>query len=391
MKFRCRHCNAAYTVDDRKIPEGGIQSRCKQCGALIRIEKQPPRQGAPATSAKKDWKQGSSKAASFTRVFDFRKKTLAIAAVLLVLAVSIRIDPVRLLVFDSHIFNAMDRSAAATIDENLKRATITFVAARGINAVISVIQETHVQVQPAGVGVSVALGEAFDPINDLVERFSWVMLLSLISLGIMKILIQVSAWLSIDILLFSGLLSAVIGLLLVERHRTLFVSVAKKAILAAVVVKLAVPVAAHLNDSIYRSVLHAEYTAAKSELELKQQELEKINEDIDHGIEAEPAAGWMGKIKGAKESVAKMVDLKGRVDRIRDVVSNIADTLVRLSVVFLLNTVLLPIAFLWLFVQFCRIIFGSRFASSFEKKMKEKIFVPKTEGTAAASASSRKS
>ena len=239
--------------------------------------------------------------------------------------------------------------------------------------------------------MSVALGEVFDPINDLVERFSWVMLLSLISLGIMKILIQVSAWLSIDILLFFGLVSAVIGLLLDERRRAVFVSVAKKAILAAVVVKLAVPVAAHLNDSIYRSVLQAEYISAKNDLELTHQELEEINDEIDQRVDAEPAPGWMGKIQGAKESVAKMVDLKGRVDRIREVVSNIADTLVRLSVVFLLNTVLLPIAFLWLFVHFCRIIFGSRFASAFEKKMSDKIFDPKAEGTAVASASPRQS
>ena len=42
---------------------------------------------------------------------------------------------------------------------------------------------------PAGVGVTLSIGELLDPFNDMVERFSWVMLLTSVSLGIQKILL----------------------------------------------------------------------------------------------------------------------------------------------------------------------------------------------------------
>jgi len=84
--------------------------------------------------------------------------------------------------------------------------------ARGFNAVVSVFQESEVQLEPAGVGVSLALGQALDPINDLVERFSWVMLASLTSLGIQKFLIEITPFLSIQILLLLALCALLAGL-----------------------------------------------------------------------------------------------------------------------------------------------------------------------------------
>jgi hypothetical protein len=58
-----------------------------------------------------------------------------------------------------------------------------------LNAVISVAQGTDVAIEPAGVGVKFSPGEILDPINDLVEKFSTLMLFASISFGIQKILI----------------------------------------------------------------------------------------------------------------------------------------------------------------------------------------------------------
>ncbi|MBW2512539.1 MAG: hypothetical protein JRE01_11000, partial [Deltaproteobacteria bacterium] len=88
--------------------------------------------------------------------------------------------------FERHFFQTVDTRASAYIDQSLMNAGAAFLLARGFNAVVSVFQESELQLEPAGVGVSLALGQALDPINDLVERFSWVMLASLTSLGIQK-------------------------------------------------------------------------------------------------------------------------------------------------------------------------------------------------------------
>ena len=98
-------------------------------------------------------------------------------------------------------FKPIDNSSQTQLDSALTRAMIGFGLARTLNGVISVAQGTEFAVQPAGVGVNFSPGEILDPINDLVERFSWVMLLATSSLGVQKILLEVSSWAGISVLL----------------------------------------------------------------------------------------------------------------------------------------------------------------------------------------------
>jgi hypothetical protein len=91
------------------------------------------------------------------------------------------------------IFGTIDHTGQDYTNESFKRALITFGIARGLNGVISVAQGTEIAVQPAGVGLNFTPGQILDPINDLVEQFSWVMLASSASLGIQKVLLAISA------------------------------------------------------------------------------------------------------------------------------------------------------------------------------------------------------
>lgn len=79
----------------------------------------------------------------------------------------------------------IDSQSAAHIDSALKQALVTYGVARGVNAVVSVLQTIHL----FGLGV----GEVLDPINDLVERFSSVMELAIGSLFLQKILLEITS------------------------------------------------------------------------------------------------------------------------------------------------------------------------------------------------------
>jgi hypothetical protein len=79
----------------------------------------------------------------------------------------------------------IDSQSAAYIDSALKQALVTYGVARGVNAVVSVLQTIHL----FGLGV----GEVLDPINDLVERFSSVMELAIGSLFIQKVLLEITS------------------------------------------------------------------------------------------------------------------------------------------------------------------------------------------------------
>ncbi len=84
-------------------------------------------------------------------------------------------------------------AADAYVDEGLKRSLISFASARALNGVISVLQGTEVAVRPLGFGVSLTVGEALDPINDLVETFSSVMLMASVAFGVQKLLLAIGS------------------------------------------------------------------------------------------------------------------------------------------------------------------------------------------------------
>ena len=72
----------------------------------------------------------------------------------------------------------LDQPAQAGTAATLKRALATYAIARGLNGVISVAQGTEIAIQPVGVGLTISAGEILDPLNDLVEHFSWLVLVA---------------------------------------------------------------------------------------------------------------------------------------------------------------------------------------------------------------------
>lgn len=97
---------------------------------------------------------------------------------------------VGLLAIAALLFQGMARdepAAVAYADQTFKRALVAFGIARGINAAVSVLQESEVRFG-VGVGAGVKPGQVLDPVNDLVERFSWVMLVTSIAAFMVKLL-----------------------------------------------------------------------------------------------------------------------------------------------------------------------------------------------------------
>jgi len=82
---------------------------------------------------------------------------------------------------------AIDRHTADYIDGALVQATATFAIARAFNAMVSVLQEFTVSI----FAFEIAIGQALDPINDLVEQFSSLMKFALGSLIIQKVVLEI--------------------------------------------------------------------------------------------------------------------------------------------------------------------------------------------------------
>jgi len=96
----------------------------------------------------------------------------------------------------------MDSRAQVYLTDTIASNAAVFGIVRSLNAAISVVQTAEV-----GVGIaSIGPGEALDPVNDLVERFSGVLLVTLTALGIAQVLLLFTTSLAMK-----GVFSVIVG------------------------------------------------------------------------------------------------------------------------------------------------------------------------------------
>jgi hypothetical protein len=298
---------------------------------------------------------------------DLNKKLVFTVAIVALLILTL-IPDTRKLLFEKHLFHAIDTKSTEYVDKSLTNAGTAFLLARGLNAVVSVFQESEVQLEPGGVGVSLALGQALDPVNDLVERFSWVMLASLTSLGIQRFLIEITPFVSIQILLFPALCFTLVGIWLPRVSSFNFLRLGIALLFLSILLRFAVPAMTFLNHQVYVSFLEDRHDQSVEKLSHSTSVLESYALD-EIGDRAEPDArelvpeenqGWLSQTKKrfgkAVEQSKKLFDVNEKFNAVKRQVQEIIGTIVDLIVVFVLNTMVLPLAFLWGIVKLGQLV-----------------------------------
>ena len=76
--------------------------------------------------------------------------------------------------------------------ESIAKAGVAYATCRVINASVSIVKDSSLQLEPAGVGISLAVGQALDPIDDMTERLSDVLVTAITSLGVQKLAYEIS-------------------------------------------------------------------------------------------------------------------------------------------------------------------------------------------------------
>ena len=88
--------------------------------------------------------------------------------------------------------NWLDKVGLSQTEEGLNRALVTYGLSRGLNGVISVVQGTEVAIEPVGIGMTFTPGQILDPVNDLIERFSTIVLISGTAFGIQRVFLEIT-------------------------------------------------------------------------------------------------------------------------------------------------------------------------------------------------------
>lgn len=239
----------------------------------------------------------------------------------------------------------IDDAALAQVDAGWKRALATFAAARALNAVISVAQGTELAVQPAGVGVTLAPGQALDPVNDLIEQFSTLMLMASAAFGAQRVMIGIGSWWPVSLLLSAFVIAwAVMRWRARAPPRWL-----SQAVIAMLVVRFMVPAVALGSEAVFQLFLERDYRAGQQTLERSSSEIEGLNAERAVAPPADPTVA-----ERLRRWWSQGGDVGDRFEALKAVANGAVEQVVRLIVVFTMQTLVLPLLLGWALWQLAR-------------------------------------
>jgi len=239
----------------------------------------------------------------------------------------------------------MDDTAGRLTDDGLKRALISFATARALNAVISVAQGTEVAVEPAGIGVNFAPGQVLDPLNDLVEHFGDLMLAASVAFGIQKMLLAIGGTWAVSLAL-TAVAALCIALLWQRRHNPPTATPplpgwSLRILAVLIIVRFAVPLVSIGNEMLFQAFLKHDYQQSQNAV--------AAWSDGQDNVAAPPAN--QSTLESVKSWLNKNVDVRERIEKLRIAAEDTTEHIITLMAIYLLQTLLIPLGFLWLLIK----------------------------------------
>jgi len=201
----------------------------------------------------------------------------------------------------------LDQQSDAYLDAALQWGSVIYASARGINASVSFLQGTEFTPW----FVTLSAGEVLDPINDLIERFSALLLLALGSLALQKIFLAIFTHDA-----FSLLLTALLALMVccsTGRFSAHFTAVLRFFLLTA-----ALRFALSLTVLASTAVDHVFLADQDKE---RHRVMNELNTELATLSEADPGAPEPGEIAAAERELAAVRALRAiqekEVERLR--------------------------------------------------------------------------
>ncbi|NWF35956.1 hypothetical protein [Mariprofundus sp. KV] len=238
----------------------------------------------------------------------------------------------------------VDRLADDYFSESIKAATIAYATTRGVNAVVSVVKESHLELAPAGVGITIAVGQILDPIDDMTERLSSVLVAAIASLGIQKLGFEISEAISFKAIAIL-LLLAIPLLWMGGATVTPLLQLAIKFSLILLLLRFMLPASAMISDSLYSNWLQQGMDESMQKLSIVSQnydEMSSMAPEQNQGFLSSMTAGATDKVEKTRQAFLNMVE------NAENIVSSLLNLMTAYLTIFIVQILLLPLAMLWL-------------------------------------------
>jgi len=252
----------------------------------------------------------------------------------------------------------LDQKADTYFSEAITKAALTYSVCRVVNASVSVIKESQIQLEPAGLGVSLAAGQALDPLDDMTERASDILVTAIVSLGIQKIVYELSVAFApalIAILLIAFVIATILKSVQTKTIREILL----KSIVLIAVARLCLPISSIISSYLNGNYFSPKISKVKDELAMSSPVMEHLKD-----IRMPEIDGVLGTVKKGFDFVGeKTSDLKAALKEMIQNMENMVSNLLKLSylyvALFVIQVVLLPIGIFWLLLRTINAFLGT--------------------------------
>lgn len=250
----------------------------------------------------------------------------------------------------------LDTKTASYFKEAITRAGVAYATCRAINASVSIIKDSELQLEPAGVGVSLAVGQVLDPIDDMTERLSTVLVTAITSLGVQKLSYEISVSLAPRYL--AGLLFILSILVWFDNDRLLVLqNITVRLLMLLAVLRLCLPLSSIVNQSLYAGYFAEEISRASQQLDLRSDASNTFGD-----IAAPDSQGFWATIGNSSMVIKKIsVDLKKSLETFVTNATEIIENLLKLTFlyvgIFLIQVIILPVSIFWFLVYVATSLF----------------------------------
>lgn len=264
-----------------------------------------------------------------------------------------------LLLFSSNIkIPVLDSAADKYFKESITKAGIAYATCRVVNASISVIKESNLTMEPAGVGVSLALGQALDPIDDMTERLSDVLVTAITALGVQKLAYEISRSLALPIIgFFLIILSSAVWLdkSWIDKMNNYTL----RMVFIILIARFCLPLSSLVNEYLHTHFFEEQIALANEELTSVTVEMDRLKE-----FTLPEADGFIGTISNSAAYLKqKTIELKDVISSTMNNMGDIVETLLKLTFlyvsVFIFQVIILPLLVFWMLARGMNLIFNN--------------------------------
>ena len=237
-----------------------------------------------------------------------------------------------------------DSRGEAYLEATFARTLAALAATRGLDSAISLAQSSEVSFS-FGPGGSLGIGQALDPVNDLVEQYGALLLTSTTALGVQRLGMQIGRtlgwWLFVP-----ALMALAVAMVCGSRGRQTAIGWSRRLFGLALFARLALPAAGWIDSWVAERFLEANYQEAAAVVTATTEKIERVESD-------DQQRPWYERYNP--------VDVIGdKAKRLYDALAAVGESIVNLAIYFTISTIVLPLGTLWLLSRLTGAFFSGR-------------------------------